>query len=85
MQKEIVEKLEQLRHKGGAWQSQEKAKGLLRELKALLPDEDSCKLSIAHSHYELGEGAGELYDVVNSLISKYRVDIPPRANDKTLL
>ena len=72
LDKEIIcNKLEQFRNKGGAWQSQHKAKRILAELRTLLHYDDWCKLYIGHSHYLIGEGAGEMYDVIGELINKY--------------
>ena len=69
--KKILILLERLRNKGGAWQSQYVAIQLLKELKKILPDRDYYLLCIAHSHYTIGEGAGELYESCNHLIKKY--------------
>jgi UDP-N-acetylglucosamine 2-epimerase len=69
---EIVEKLEQFRHKGAAWQSQNKAQRLLRELKDLLSEDEHYKLSLAHAHYETGDNTHEIYDTCKELIEKYQ-------------
>lgn len=69
---DLLEKLEQFRHKGGAWQSQAKAKKLLRELMDLLPEDEHYELQLAHRHYETGDNTHEIYDVCNGLIEKYK-------------
>jgi len=66
--------LDQFRNKAGAWQSQHKAEKLLSELKELLTEAEYLKLSVAHGHYQLGEGAEELYDVCKGLLLKYTND-----------
>ena len=38
----------------------------------MLPESEFLKLDIAHNHFLLGEGAGELYEVCNDLLSKYQ-------------
>lgn len=69
--KGTIDILERLKHKGAAWQTQRVAETCFSELKSLLMDSEWWELKIAHSHYELGEGGGEFYGVINKLISKY--------------
>lgn len=71
---ELLIALDQFRNKAGAWQSQAKADKLLLKLKELLPENEYWKLCIAHSHYNIGEGAEELYDVCKELYAKYSKD-----------
>jgi hypothetical protein len=72
--KDIYLKLDELRNKGAAWQSEHKADKILGELKSILPDEEHYELRLSIWHYRNGEGSEEFYDVVNKLISKYRQD-----------
>lgn len=64
-------KIDQFRNKAGAWQSQAKAEQIKLELQPLLAGDDCYKLTTAHNHYLLGEGAAELYDVCKELMLKY--------------
>jgi ABC-type uncharacterized transport system ATPase subunit len=66
-----IELLTTMRHKGAAWQSQEKAEATLMKLKMHLTEVEFRDLQIAHNHYQIGEGAREFYDEVNKLIEKY--------------
>ncbi len=70
-QKTTLQLLELLRHKGAAWQTQDKAEATILALKMHLTGEEYRDLQIAHNHYTIGEGATEFYDVVNNLIKKY--------------
>lgn len=72
MKKKILNVLDQFRNKAGAWQSQAKASKLLFELKTLLKEDEWKELNIAHSHYLIGEGSEELYDVCKRIIQKYK-------------
>lgn len=65
--------LERFRNKCAAWQTQENANRLLRQLKKVLPEDEWWKLKIAHSHYVNGEGSEEVYSVCNELIKKYNI------------
>lgn len=69
----ICSKIDEYRQKACAWQSEAKANALQIELKKILPDEDYWKLVIARSHYKLGEGSSELYDVCKELILKHNI------------
>jgi hypothetical protein len=72
VQENTLELIEKFRNKGGAWQSQDEANRVLSKLKILLEDDDWWKLKVAHSHYENGDGAVELYDVCKELTEKYK-------------
>jgi disulfide oxidoreductase YuzD len=65
--------IDEFRNKSGAWQSQDKAEKLKSELKNLLTEDEYWKMVIAHSHYVIGEGEQELYDVCKELMDKYGV------------
>ena len=67
----IIELLNKFRNKAGCIHSQYVTVQIFNELRDLLSKEDSVKLSIAHSHYQIGEGADELYNICNQLIQKY--------------
>lgn len=87
MNSPIVEKLQQLKQAGAAWQKDlrgERATNLLRELEGLLKPEEYLKVSIARSHYLIGEGRQELDIECNALIQKYRLN-PPDPRKRTLL
>jgi predicted DNA-binding protein YlxM (UPF0122 family) len=60
------------RNKAGCLHTQYRAKQLYRELQALLTKEEYIALSTAYSHYQLGEGANELYSVCAKLEDKYK-------------
>ena len=64
--------LDRFRHKAGAWQSQGVARALLAGLKVVLTEEEYSRLSVAHTHYETGEGTAELYEVCSELLKKYK-------------
>lgn len=63
--------INQFRHKAGCWHSQRQADSLLPKLKEKLTEKEFVTLSIAHNHYKIGEGAGELYAVCTDLNEKY--------------
>lgn len=67
MSNKIIELLEVVRNKGGCSYTQNKAEDAMLELKGLLPIKEYRNLSIALSHFKLGEGAGELYDQVKKI------------------
>lgn len=84
---ELVGLLEQFRQKAGAWQSQDAADRIAKQLESLLTDDEYLMLHIAHVHYrDCGEGTVELYDVCRKLISKYRGGgNPPLRHGKTFI
>lgn len=63
--------IDDFRQKACAWQSQNKANKLKQELKSILTEEEYWPLTVAHSHYLLGEGSAELYDICKQLMEKY--------------
>ena len=67
----ICSTLNDFRNKGGAWQSQIIAERLLIKLKELLYDNEWWELKIAHTHYLIGEGSDELYNICKKLSEKY--------------
>lgn len=84
---QIVELLEQFRQKAGAWQSQDAADRIAKQLQSLLTDDEYFMLRLGHTHYrDCGEGTKELYDACRKLISKYRGGgNPPPRNGKTYI
>lgn len=67
----ILIKLEELRNKGTAWQTQHKAQKIMLELEEMLTEKEYLKLIIAHSHYINGNGAEELYDTIKEIKNNY--------------
>lgn len=68
----IFELLEVVRNKGNCIYTIQKAYDSMFKLKPLLEDKEYNELSIALSHFELGEGSEELNDVLKRLVDKYR-------------
>lgn len=64
--------LVRFRNKAGAWQSQSQAQFLLAQLKSMLTDSEFWELRLSHQHYQLGEGAAELYDTCSKLEKRYK-------------
>jgi hypothetical protein len=71
----IYQTVDEFRNKAGAWQSQDKTSKLKTKLKYLLTEQEYWELSIAHSHYVIGEGATELYDICKKLMEKYNYGV----------
>jgi len=69
--KKIIDQLNIIQHKGACQYTLHKGDNAMSKIKSLLPIEDYNKLSIARSHYLIGEGADELMDVVKELQLKY--------------
>jgi len=69
---EIVILLEKFRNKAGCMHTQHEANKVSRQLKELLEEKDYTYLYTAHSHFTLGEGAEELYDMCKKLKEKYK-------------
>ena len=63
--------IDKIRNDAGCIHSQYNTEKHFRELKKHIQDEEYYRLRLAHSHYELGEGASELYDVCKVLMNKY--------------
>lgn len=70
-QNSTITLIEQFRNKAGAWQSQDKVPTLFKQLEKILTPIEYNKLSIAYSHYTIGEGAEELYGVCKELKLTY--------------
>lgn len=58
-------------NKGACIYTQPKAEKALLALKTLLLETDYNSISIAHSHYLIGEGGEELMQVCKGLKTKY--------------
>jgi len=71
-EKTISELLAEFQQKAGAWQSQNKAISLKNKLEKVLLVEEYNELNTAHNHYSIGEGAEELYQICNKLLTKYK-------------
>lgn len=71
--KQIIELIEQFRHKAGCHHTLVKAEYLRKQLKLVLSSEEFEKLDIAFSHYQLGEGSEELYSVCKELVTSYKI------------
>jgi hypothetical protein len=63
--------LDEFRNKAGCWRTEHKADRLLAQLKELIDDKDYWKLVVGYSHFHIGEGSEELYDVCKELSAKY--------------
>lgn len=85
MKMHIVNKLQEMKDAGGAWQRMAKGDQVLAELRDLLPGVEYDRVSIARGHYQTGEGRVELDQVCNELMLKYREDRYPRNFYKTTL
>ena len=68
---EIIILLEKFRNKAGCMHTQRVANKVKLELYDLLESNEFSELSTAHSHFTLGEGPEELYDVCKKLKEKY--------------
>lgn len=60
-----------LRNKGACQYTIHKGDKAMVELKALLPTKEYDTLSIARSHYFIGEGGQELMEACKELLIKY--------------
>lgn len=84
MNRQIVDKLDQFRHKANAVQNPVADK-LLQDLCNMLPMSEWQNLNAAyHTLYMTGRGSAELSTLINNLISKYRQH-PAAGPKKTLL
>lgn len=68
---DILSLLDRMRNKGACIYSQNEAERLFKQLKKILKEDEFQKLSTAHSHYVIGEGAGEFYEVCEKLNEVY--------------
>lgn len=70
---EILNNLDIVINKGACIYTQPKAIKAMKLLKDLLPSEEFLRISIAHNHYLIYEGAEELMSIGNELKAKYKV------------
>jgi len=68
----VLKLLNDYRNKACVWQTQEKSWQSKQHLNLLLEKKEISKLNTAHSHYTIGEGTEEFYNVCKEIEKKYK-------------
>lgn len=85
MQKDIVEKLEELKRVARAPKILDKFKPVLDQLKPQLAEGEYLEIRVGWEKFQYQKGIQRLFNTLDNLIAKYRADISPSKINKTLL